>query len=48
MDGGMKMREIFTTSAIKEFFYGMAAHDTTRFALKTRSSMEHLFILITG
>ncbi len=31
----------------KEFIYGMAAHDTTRFALKTRGSMEHLFILIT-
>lgn len=32
---------------IKEFVYGMAAHDTARFALKTRGSMEHLFILIT-
>lgn len=34
-------------SAVKEFIYGMAAHDMARFALKTRSSMEHLFILIT-
>jgi len=33
--------------ALKEFVYGMAAHDTTRLALKTRASMEHLFILIT-
>jgi len=33
--------------AIKEFVYGVAAHDSTRFALKTRASMEHLFILIT-
>jgi len=33
--------------AAKEFIYGMAAHDTARFALKTRASMEHLFILIT-
>ena len=33
--------------ASKEFIYGMAAHDTHRFALKTRGSMEHLFILIT-
>lgn len=33
--------------AIKEFVYGVAAHDSARFALKTRSSMEHLFILIT-
>lgn len=31
----------------KQFIYGMAAHDMTRYALKTRSSMEHLFILIT-
>jgi hypothetical protein len=30
-----------------EFIYGMAGHDMTRFALKTRGSMEHLFILIT-
>ncbi len=27
--------------------YGVAAHDSARFALKTRASMEHLFILIT-
>jgi hypothetical protein len=33
--------------SIKEFIYGMAAHDTTRLALKSRASMEHLFILIT-
>jgi hypothetical protein len=32
---------------LREFIYGMAAHDTTRLALKTRASMEHLFILIT-
>jgi hypothetical protein len=32
---------------VREFVYGMAAHDTTRYALKTRASMEHLFILIT-
>ena len=32
---------------IKEFIYGMAAHDMSRQALKTRASMEHLFILIT-
>ena len=34
-------------SVVREFLYGMAAHDMTRYALKTRSSMEHLFILIT-
>ncbi len=33
--------------SIIEFVYGMAGHDMTRFALKTRGSMEHLFILIT-
>jgi hypothetical protein len=27
--------------------YGMAAHDMSRAALRTRASMEHLFILIT-
>jgi len=31
----------------KELLYGMAGHDMTRYALKTRGSMEHLFILIT-
>jgi hypothetical protein len=32
---------------MKEVMYGMAAHDMSRYALRTRSSMEHLFILIT-
>ncbi len=32
--------------AVKEFVYGLAAHDQARFAMKTRASMEHLFILI--
>jgi hypothetical protein len=31
----------------KDFTYGMATHGMARSALKTRSSMEHLFILIT-
>ena len=31
----------------KEVLYGMAAHDMSRAALRTRASMEHLFILIT-
>jgi hypothetical protein len=31
----------------REVMFGMAVHDTARFALKTRGSMEHLFILIT-
>ncbi|MBC7261243.1 MAG: hypothetical protein H5T63_04440 [Chloroflexi bacterium] len=33
--------------SFKELLYGMAGHDMTRYALKTRGSMEHLFILIT-
>jgi hypothetical protein len=33
--------------AIKDFVYGAAAHDSARFALKTKANMEHLFILIT-
>ncbi len=32
---------------IKEVLYGMASHDMSRYALRTRASMEHLFILIT-
>ncbi len=31
----------------KEIMYGMASHDMSRTALRTRASMEHLFILIT-
>jgi hypothetical protein len=34
-------------SKVREVTYGMAAHDMTRHALRTRASMEHLFILIT-
>jgi hypothetical protein len=33
--------------SLADFVYGMAAHEATRQALKTRGSMEHLFILIT-
>ncbi len=31
----------------KSVLYGMAGHDMARYAMKTRGSMEHLFILIT-
>jgi hypothetical protein len=34
-------------SSLKSVLYGMAGHDMARYALKTRGSMEHLFILIT-
>ncbi len=33
--------------SFKSVLYGMAGHDMARYALKTRGSMEHLFILIT-
>src|SRR5436305_14232940 len=36
---------IFGTA--KEVMYGMPTHDMSRSALRTRASMEHLFILIT-
>ncbi len=32
---------------IREVIYGMASHDMSRYAIRTRASMEHLFILIT-
>jgi len=32
---------------VKGVLYGMAGHDMARYALKTRGSMEQLFILIT-
>ncbi len=32
---------------LRQTIYGMAAHDMSRSALRTRASMEHLFILIT-
>ena len=32
---------------VKKVTYGMAAHDMTRYALRTRASMELLFILVT-
>ncbi len=40
-----RVRGIF--GRLREVTYGMAAHDMTRYALRTRASMEHLFILTT-
>jgi hypothetical protein len=34
-------------SKLREVTYGMATHDMARQAMRTRASMEHLFILIT-
>ena len=32
---------------LKDVIYGMSSHEMTRHAVRTRASMEHLFILIT-
>jgi hypothetical protein len=34
-------------SVFRDIVYGMSSHEMTRHALRTRASMEHLFILIT-
>jgi hypothetical protein len=39
------LARLFNTA--REVMYGMASHDMSRYALRTRASMEHLFILIT-
>jgi len=39
------LRKLF--GAFKEVMYGMASHDMARQAVRTRASMEHLFILTT-
>jgi hypothetical protein len=43
--GGGRLKGLL--GAVREITYGMAAHDMTRYALRTRASMEHLFILTT-
>src|SRR6266536_1767482 len=39
------LKRLFNTA--RDVMYGMASHDMSRYALRTRASMEHLFILIT-
>lgn len=34
-------------SVFKDIVYGMSSHEMARHAVRTRASMEHLFILIT-
>jgi len=34
-------------SVFRDIMYGMSSHEMTRHAVRTRASMEHLFILIT-
>ncbi len=42
-----KEEKLGVIGKLKEVLYGMGAHDMSRYALRTRASMEHLFILIT-
>jgi hypothetical protein len=35
------------TKAATQFLYGMSTYETVQFALQSRGSLEHLFILIT-
>jgi hypothetical protein len=35
------------TKAARQFLYGMSTYETVQFALQSRGSLEHLFILIT-
>ena len=44
---GKKKKSGGVVGFFRVFTYGMATHGMARHALKTRSSMEHLFILIT-
>src|SRR5947209_4108686 len=44
-DSRNPLARLFNTA--REVMYGMASHDMSRYALRTRASMEHLFILIT-
>ena len=39
------LSRLFSTA--RDIMYGMASHDMSRYAMRTRASMEHLFILIT-
>lgn len=34
-------------NVFKDIVYGMSSHEMTRYAVRSRASMEHLFILIT-
>jgi hypothetical protein len=45
--GDEKKPKIGFMKKLREITYGMASHDSTRYALRTRASMEHLFILVT-
>jgi hypothetical protein len=42
-----KSKKTSLISVFKDIVYGMSSHEMTRHAVRTRASMEHLFILIT-
>jgi hypothetical protein len=42
-----KSRKGGILQTFKDIVYGMSSHEMTRHAVRTRASMEHLFILIT-
>lgn len=44
-DDKRKKRKVL--DVLKDIVYGMSSHEMTRHAVRTRASMEHLFILIT-
>jgi len=45
-EGAPKKKRGFL-SVFRDIVYGMSSHEMTRHAVRTRASMEHLFILIT-
>ncbi|MBI2986244.1 MAG: hypothetical protein HYY45_05695 [Deltaproteobacteria bacterium] len=42
-----KRKKSGVIQVLKDIVYGMSSHEMTRHAVRTRASMEHLFILIT-
>lgn len=42
-----KSKKSRLVDVFKDIVYGMSSHEMTRHAVRTRASMEHLFILIT-
>lgn len=47
MAGENKPKKVGVFQVFKDIVYGMSSHEMTRHAVRTRASMEHLFILIT-
>ena len=46
-DDGKARKRGGLLNIFKDIVYGMASHEMTRHAVRSRASMEHLFILIT-